>query len=76
MKTKPMRIKAFWSLYGVRIHRAGRNLDLGGGDGAYHVAAFNLLNLLEKERYTGEVEFYGNCSKEVEKEFNEYKSIG
>jgi hypothetical protein len=54
-KLRGMKIKAFWSLYGVRIHRAGRNLDLGGSDGSYHVAALNLLNLLERERYTGEI---------------------
>jgi hypothetical protein len=77
MKTKPMRIKAFWSMYGPRVHRSGRNLDCGSDDrgDSWNGAAYWLLRLLEREGYTGPIEFYGPSAEFLKKEFESYQAI-
>jgi len=72
-KTKPMKIKAFWSVYGIRIHRAGKNLDMNGNSS--YSCAIGIFNLIKREGYTGEVEFSGNCADEVKTDFDDIKKI-
>ena len=75
MKSKPMRIKASWGLYGTNVHRAGKNLQCGGENGSWNTAAYHLLNLLEREGYKGEIEFYGPCADELRTNYEEYEKI-
>lgn len=75
MKNKPMRIKASWGIYGTNVHRGGKNLQCGGDSGSWSTAAYHLLNLIEQEGYTGEIEFYGPCADQLKKEYEEYAKI-
>jgi hypothetical protein len=73
MNNKPMRIKAFWGVYGCRVHRAGKNLDCGHD--TWNETAYRLLSQLEHEGYTGAVEFYGTHAEDLRAEFEKYKAI-
>ena len=73
---KPIRIKAFWSIYGPKLQMSGRRLDIVSDTDSFSQVAYDVTVWAERSGIDPkDIEFYGPCAKMLEIEFERYNTI-
>lgn len=74
-ETKPIRIKAFWSIYGPKFQMGGKRIDCVSDTSLWSVAVSDLDSWIDRNHPGASVEFYGTSAEFAKKEWDELQTF-